>query len=70
MALGVAAAALGSAPFAAVLKSGTGPVGWTHAGLLAAAALPGWALYAATWPTACRILVARREAILQAVTRD
>jgi ABC-2 type transport system permease protein len=69
--LGVAAASLGAAPFAWALRAcGKASPGWDTLGVVCGAAVAGWALYAATLPTVLRLLEARRELVLRAVTRD
>ncbi|MFZ5472133.1 MAG: hypothetical protein ACOZIN_22100 [Myxococcota bacterium] len=69
--LGVAAASVGSAPFVWALRlQGKDGASWTTAGLLAAFALLAWLGYRALLPFAARLLVARRELVLRAVTRD
>jgi len=69
--LGVAAASAGAAPFAWALRlNGSERPGWGAVGLVALAAAAGWGLYVATLPTALRLLDARRERVLRAVTRD
>lgn len=69
--VGVAAASVGSWPLAlALLRGGRQAPGWEAVGVVAAAAALGWGLYAATLPLAIRLLTARRELVLQAVTRE
>lgn len=69
--LGVAAASAGAAPFAWALRlGGSARPGWGAVGLLAVSAAGGWALYALTLPVTLRLLDARRELVLRAVTRD
>ncbi len=69
--LGVAAASLGTAPFAWGLRAvgTTGPTVMTLL-TLALATLAAWGLYAVTLPLALRLLGQRRELILRAVTRE
>jgi ABC-2 type transport system permease protein len=69
--LGVAAASVGTAPFgwALQLQGKEGASGATLALLVLSAAL-GWVAYRALLPSALRLLVARRELVLRAVTRD
>ncbi len=68
--LGVAAAGLGAAPFTLALRAAdrSGPTPVTLA-WLAVAAAGAWLLYVALLPLALRLLVERREQVLQAVTR-
>jgi ABC-2 type transport system permease protein len=68
--LGVAAASLGSAPFVLALRAG-GPLGasWLSALVIALCGAGAWAAYRALLPLALRLLEARRELVLQAVTR-
>jgi ABC-2 type transport system permease protein len=69
--LGVAAAALGALPFSAAVRLGgrQAPDGTTLALLLCAAAL-AFILYRRVLPLSLRLLHARREVVLRAVTRD
>lgn len=69
--LGVAAASLGGAPFAWVMKHqrAEGPTVTSLLQLLAASAA-AWLVYAALLPAARALLVRRREAVLLAVTRE
>ncbi|MBI3181493.1 MAG: hypothetical protein HYZ28_05065 [Myxococcales bacterium] len=69
--LGVAAAGLGSAPFAWALRMRTadGP-SWSTVGLLVLWAAASWVGYLALLPLALRSLRARAEKVLQAITRE
>ncbi len=69
--IGVAAAAVGSAPWGWFLKMRVdeGPDGIT-VGMMALWAALTWMLYRAFLPRALRLLVQRREIVLRAVTRD
>ncbi len=68
--LGVAAAALGSAPASLWLRRlGPERPGWSTAALLAAVALASLALYAASFRAAAQLLERRREVLLARVTR-
>ncbi|RMG13016.1 MAG: hypothetical protein D6729_15795 [Deltaproteobacteria bacterium] len=71
MLFGLSSAGLGVAPWAAVLgRLGEGPLGASHLAVLAAVALVAWIVAGLTHRRAVRLLVRRREAILQAISRD
>jgi ABC-2 type transport system permease protein len=69
--IGIGAAGIGTWPFAASMRlvGTTGPTAVTF-GLVAGAALVAWAVYFFTLPLAVGQLVARREFVLRAVTRE
>lgn len=69
--LGLGAASVGTMPFVAALKAvGRGAPTVQTLGLLSVAAVAGWGVYATTLPLALKLLDARREVILRAVTRE
>jgi ABC-2 type transport system permease protein len=65
--IGVAAASLGSAPFVLALRSAG--ASWVSALAIACCGAVAWTAYRALLPLALRLLEARRELVLQAVTR-
>ncbi|HEY1086479.1 MAG TPA: hypothetical protein VGE37_02250, partial [Archangium sp.] len=69
--IGIGAAGIGTWPFAAAMRlvGTTGPSALTL-GLVAGAALVAWLVYFGTLPLAVGQLVARREFVLRAVTRE
>lgn len=69
--LGVAAAGVGTWPLAfALRRCGTGGPTLEALAIVLGASGLAWGLYAATLPLALRTLVARRELVLRAVTRE
>lgn len=69
--LGVAAAGLGTAPFAWALRaSGADGPSWLSVVRVLGAALTAWAVYGLSLPLTERTLARRRELVLRAVTRD
>jgi ABC-2 type transport system permease protein len=69
--LGVAAAAIGAAPFSAALRlRGKEGLDVHTVALLGACAAATWMIYRLTLPLAMRLLVQRRELVLRAVTRE
>jgi len=69
--LGLAAASIGTAPFATAMKlvGKQGPNVMT-ALLIVCCAVLAWAVYRLTLPLVLRLLEQRREIILRAVTRE
>lgn len=69
--IGVVAASVGALPFVTALRAAGGDAPGLHSLLLVSAgAVLAWAAYAATLPTALRLLHVRRERVLGAVTRE
>ena len=69
--LGVAAASVGTAPFAWSLRlCGQGGVTLTTLALLSLSAALAWVCYRGFLPLALRVLTQRRELVLRAVTRE
>jgi ABC-2 type transport system permease protein len=67
--IGVAAASVGSAPFVLALRAPGLGASWISALVIVASGAVAWATYRALLPLALRLLDARRELVLQAVTR-
>lgn len=69
--LGLAAASIGTTPFAMAMKlvGKHGPT-WVTAGLIAGSAVVAWGVYRLTLPVALKLLEQRRELVLRAVTRE
>ncbi|MEW6430828.1 MAG: hypothetical protein AB1730_04910 [Myxococcota bacterium] len=69
--LGVAAAGAGTAPMAWALRA-RGPAGptWETLAVVAGAAVLAWLVYWRSLPFSVALLLRRREAVLQAVTRE
>jgi ABC-2 type transport system permease protein len=67
--IGVAAASVGSAPFVLALRAPGLGASWISALVIVASGAIAWATYRALFPLALRLLDARRELVLQAVTR-
>jgi ABC-2 type transport system permease protein len=69
--LGLVAAALGALPSSAAVRlNGRGAPDATSLALLLCSAALAFALYHLVLPLSLRLLQARREAVLRAVTRD
>lgn len=69
--LGLAAASVGTAPFAFALRqAGTSGPTLSTVGIIAASAVASWAVYFATSPVVMKLLEQRREVVLRAVTRE
>jgi ABC-2 type transport system permease protein len=69
--LGLAAASLGTAPFVAALKAcGAEAPSLSTLAWLSGSAVVAWLAYAGTLSVALRLLDARREVVLRAVTRE